>query len=175
MDKKSKLKNEKRLVIENIKGELVKLLKIINICENDPVFCKYYENLYKDFLYKIYLDREMNIIAYYKLLLNLNRSKFEDKLLLNLKPLIYRLYNKEIEFNIINLKTLYLNSDIFTEAISLKLKNRNNKLLKVLKSSLSMVKLSKVNKIKEQYNKLNIKELLINKVNNFNIINNNCT
>ena len=73
---------------------------------------------------------------------------------MKLKLFIAKIYNKEVEFNIVNLKTLYLNSDIFTEAISLKLKNRNNRLLRVLKSSLHIVKLPKVNRIKEKYNKL---------------------
>ena len=122
-------------------------------------------------MYKIYLEKEINIIAYYKLLLDLNKSKFENKFLSKLRPLIFKLYNKEVEFNIVNLKNLYLNSDIFTKAISLKLKNRDNKLLRVLKSSLSMIKLPKIDKIKENYNKLKIKELLINKVSRYYINN----
>jgi Mitochondrial ribosomal protein (VAR1) len=165
--KRTNIKKEKMLKIENLNKDLVKLINIIVICENDPISFKYYENLYKDFIYKTHLDKEINIIAYYKLLLSLNKSKFENKLLSNLKPLIAKLYNKEVEFNIVNLKTLYLNSDIFTEAISLKLKNRDNKLLRVLKSSLSMVKFPKINKVREQYN--NKKELWINKVSNLNI------
>ena len=122
-------------------------------------------------IYKTHLEKELNTIAYYKLLLDLNKSKFENKFLSKLNPFISKLYNKEVKFNIINLKTLYLNSDIFTEAISLKLKNRDNKLLRVLRSALSLVKLPKVNRIKEQYNKVNIKELWVNKVNNLNLIN----
>jgi hypothetical protein len=157
--KKTKLLKEKRLILENLNKDLVKIVNIISICENNSVINKYYETMYKDFLYKTHLEKEINTIAYYKLLLNLNKSKFENKFLSKLKPLIAKLYNKEVEFNIVNLKTLYLNSDIFTEAISLKLKNRNNRLLQVLRSSLSMVKLPKVNRIREQYNKINIKEL----------------
>jgi hypothetical protein len=141
------------------KDNLSKLSNIITSCENDPASFNLYENMYKDFYYKTQLEKEINTIAYYKLLLDLNKSKFENKFLSKLKPLISKLYNKEVEFNIINLKTLYLNSDIFTEAISLKLKNRDNKLLRVLRSALSLVKLPKVNRIKEQYNKINIKEL----------------
>ena len=167
--KKTKLLKEKELIIENLNKDLVKIINIITICENDSVVFKYYETIYKDFLYKIHLGKEINIIAYYKLLLDLNKSKFESKFISKLKPLIAKFYNKEVEFNIINLKTLYLNSDIFTEAVSLKLKNRNNRLLQVLRSSLSMVKLPKVNKIREQYNKINIKELWVNRVNTLNV------
>jgi len=167
--KKTKLLKEKKLIINNLNEDLIKLVNIISICESNHDFHNIYENVYKNFLYKTHLEREISIIAYYKLLLNLNKSKFENKFILKLKPLIAKFYNKEVEFNIVNLKTLALNSDIFTEAISLKLKNRNNKLLRVLRSSLSMVKLPKVNRMREQYNKVNIKELWINKVNNLNI------
>ena len=167
--KKIKLLKEKELIINNLNEDLIKLINIISTCESDRNFHSMYEKIYRNFLYKTHLEREISVIAYYKLLLNLNKSKFENKFILKLKPLIAKLYNKEIEFNIINLKTLSLNSDIFTEAVSLKLKNRNNKLLRVLRSSLSMVKLSKVNKMREQYNKINIKELWINKVNDLNI------
>ena len=169
MTKKIKLLKEKELIIGNLNKNLIKIINIISICENDSSIYKYYENIYKDFLSKTHLEREINTIAYYKLLLNLNKSKFENKFLAKLKPLIAKLYNKEVEFNIVNLKTLALNSDIFTEAISLKIKNRNNKLLRILKSSLSMVKLPKINRIREQYNKVNIKELWINKINSLNI------
>jgi hypothetical protein len=161
--------NKKRSIIEDFNKDLVKIIDIITICKKDPVLYNQYENIYKNIICKIYLEKEMNLIAYYKLLLSLNKSKFEDKFLLKLKPIIAKLYNKEVEFNIVNLKTLYLNSDIFTETISLKLKNRNNKLLQILKSSLSMVKLPKVNRIREQYYKNNIKELWANKVNNLHI------
>ena len=167
--KKTKLLKEKRLTIENLNKDLVKIVNIIKICENDSVINKSYEIKYKDFLYKTHLEKEINTIAYYKLLLSLNKSKFENKFISKLKPLIAKFYNKEVEFNIVNLKTLYLNSDIFTEAISLKLKNRNNRLLQVLRSSLSMIKLPKVNRIREQYNKINIKELWVNKINNLNV------
>jgi hypothetical protein len=167
--KKTKLLKEKRLIIENLNKDLVKIINIISICENDSVINKYYETMYKDFLCKTHLEKEINTIAYYKLLLNLNKSKFENKFLSKIKPLIAKFYNKEVEFNIVNLKTLYLNSDIFTEAISLKLKNRNNRLLQVLRSSLSMIKLPKVNRIREQYNKINIKELWVNKINSLNV------
>ena len=63
---------------------------------------------------------------------------------MKLKGIIGKIYNKEVEFNIVNLKTLYFNSDIFTEVISTKLKNRKNNLLRVLKSSLYLVKLPKL-------------------------------
>ena len=71
-----------------------------------------------------------------------------------------------MEFNIVNLRAIYLNSDIFTQAIALKLRNRDNKLLKVLRSFLYMVKLSKVNILKERFAHISIKNLWVNKVKN---------
>lgn len=97
-------------------------------------------------------------IAYFKLLLNLNKFKFEDKFLLKLKPLIGKLYNKEVDFNIINLRSLYFNSDIFTQIIALKLRNNKNRLLKVLKTSLSIVKLG-INDASDNYYNLDRKKL----------------
>jgi hypothetical protein len=65
---------------------------------------------------------------------------------------------------------MHLNSDIFTQAVSLKLKNRNKRLYRVLKSSLSKVKLPNVSRIKEKYrNKSNKEQLLINKMRNLKI------
>jgi hypothetical protein len=69
-----------------------------------------------------------------------NNYKFKSGNLLNLKSILASIYNKKVELNIINLKYLHLNSDIFSESIAKKLKNRSNSLLKVLKKALSLVK-----------------------------------
>jgi hypothetical protein len=167
--KKIKDKTKKQLEIKILEKSLDFLLKVIAICEHDPLSYKYYKDLYGKFVSKTLLEKEIMTISYYKLLLNLNKFKFEDKFLLKLKPLISKIYNKEVEFNIVNLKAIHLNSDIFTQAISLKLKNRNNKLLKVLRSFLYMVKLPKVNVIRERFDYVNYKELWINKVKNLKV------
>jgi hypothetical protein len=91
--------------------------------------------------------------------------------------LVKKIYNKDVEFNIVNLNNMHLNSDIFTQGVSLKLKNRNNKLLKVLKSSLRDIELPVVRKITEKINKPNKDEFFVNRIRNNNIssmfINNN--
>lgn len=61
--------------------------------------------------------------------------------MLGLNSLVSKIYNKKVEFNIVNLKSLHLNSDIFSYAITLKLENRNNRLLRVLKQALKLVKM----------------------------------
>jgi hypothetical protein len=164
-----KLLEEKQLFITSLESSLDNLSNTINICKNDVIIYDKCDKIYEETLRKIHLEKEIAAIAYYKLLLNLNRSKFEDKFLLKLKPLISKIYNKEVEFNIVNLKTLYLNSDIFTQAIAIKLKNRENRLLTVLRSSLHMVKLPNVNSIREKYGNVNIKQLWVNKVNNLQV------
>ena len=115
------------------------------------------------------LEKEFMLIAYYKLLLSLNKSKFEDILIKELKLIVEKIYSKKVEFNIVNLKTLYLNSDIFTEAVSQKLKNRKNKLLRVLTTSLKLVKIPGMNKARERYGTDDENMLWLNKAKNLSI------
>jgi hypothetical protein len=163
---KSRLINNKILEISTLEENLKSLLLIRATCENDYVSLGKYETIYTRLFSKTLLEKEINIITYFKLLLALNKSKYEDKFLLGLKPLIKKIYNKEVEFNIVNLKSIYLNSDIFTQLLSLKLKNRNNRLLIVLKHFLHMVKLPKINILRERFINMNIKDLWVNKVKN---------
>jgi len=163
---KLNFREEKLLEIETLKESLKNILAIMSSCESDPISYKKYENIYRKFISKTLLEKEITTIAYYKLLLNLNKYKFEDLFLSRLSPLISKIYNKEVEFNIVNLKTVYLNSDIFTQAIALKLRNRNNRLLRVLRSFLYIVKLPKVNILKERFAHINIKNLWVNRVKN---------
>jgi ribosomal protein L30/L7E len=156
---KSTARKEKLFNIKILEGNLNNILTIMSSFESDPLFIKHYEDIYRNLLNKTVLEKEIAIIAYYKLLLSLNKYKFEDIFLSRLNPLISKIYNKEVEFNIVNLRAIYLNSDIFTQAIALKLRNRDNKLLKVLRSFLYMVKLSKVNILKERFAHISIKNL----------------
>jgi hypothetical protein len=79
-----------------------------------------------------------------------NNYKHKSNNLLALNNIISKIYNKKVEFNIVNLKYLHLNSDIFSEAIVRKLKNRSNRLLKVLKKALKLVKLPSIIKYFEK-------------------------
>lgn len=84
-----------------------------------------------------YLEK---LYFYQNKILLLNNYTHKDFFLLQIKSLISKIYNKNTEFKIINLKKLSLNSDIFTQAVVKKLKNRKNKLLIVLNRSLSLIK-----------------------------------
>jgi hypothetical protein len=102
----------------------------------------------------------------YHYLLNFNQTKFDFFYMNKLINLVKKLYYKDVKFNIVNLKKMHLNSDIYTQAVALKLKNRNNRLYKVLKSSLRKIKLPVISKIEEKISKPNKNELLINKIRN---------
>lgn len=141
--------------------------EMIILSKNDKIANKKLDQFYTESLRKNFLSKEIKEIATCKLLLNLNKSKFEDEFIIKLKGIIGKLYNKEVEFNIVNLKTLYFNSDIFTEVISTKIKNRKNNLLNVLKSSLYLVKLPRVNKIKE--NSVKVDKFCLDHLNNLHI------
>jgi hypothetical protein len=143
---------------DNNKNELLKFeLQMIKIKLFFDDFSKYIfivKNSYLKFLKR------------YIYLLMINSIKFEKPFADKLLRMINNLYNKEIEFNIVNINKLHLNSDIYTQAVILKLKNRNNKLFKVLTSSLSKVKLPNVNRMNEKHNKSNKNEYLVNKIRN---------
>jgi hypothetical protein len=66
--------------------------------------------------------------------------KFNNRHLLRLKNIIKRRYGKKITLNIINLKYLYLDSNILGEAITIKLKDRTKRVLRVLKRIMGLVK-----------------------------------
>lgn len=62
---------------------------------------------------------------------------------LGLISLLEKLYSKKIKFDVVALKSIHLNSDVFSSAVALKLRERNNKVVRVLrKAVLQMVKLA---------------------------------
>ena len=111
-------------------------------------------------------DNYLKILKRSTYLLMINSAKFEKPFISKFTRLVKNIYNKEVEFNIVNLDKMHLNSDIYTQAVTLKLRNRDNKLFRVLTWSLSKVKLPNVSRIKEKYNKINRDEYLINKIRN---------
>ena len=60
---------------------------------------------------------------------------------LGLISILKKIYGKNIEIKLIELKSIHLNSDLFASAVALKLRDRQNKVVKVLKKAiLSMVR-----------------------------------
>ncbi len=96
-------------------------------------------------LYKI-----LSIIRRYRLRLSLNKYKFEEVFLYRLSKLISKYYGKKVEFNIINLKSIAFNGDIFTEILTKKLKNERRNPSIILRTLLSKVRLPYFNRVIEK-------------------------
>jgi hypothetical protein len=161
-------------VINQYSDYLNKLVttKVINEQEKLAIFynkAKYFYaleypnfNTYLNKAIKIYISKYLK----YRYLLRINKAKFETPFLQSLNKLVRNMYKKKVEFNVVNLKKMHLNSDIFTQIITSKLKNRDNKLFRVLRSSLSKVKIPIFSRISEKKSKPNKNEFLINKIRN---------
>ena len=106
-----------------------------------------------------------------RLRLSLNKYKFEDKFIFKLSQLISQYYGKKVEFNIVNLRSVAYNSDIFTEILTLKLRKNKSTPMGRMNSLLSRIHLPKVNNIIERgrLEKTVDFELINNKYKNLNI------
>jgi hypothetical protein len=128
----------------------------------------FYPNSFPSFSSQITVagkEYKKNLDVYFKLLQD-NKLKFDGIFMSKLIDLIQQIYNKNVELNIVNLKKMHLNSDIYTQAVSLKLRNRDNKLYRVLKASLRKIKLPVIRKIDEKQKKPNRDEFFINRIRN---------
>lgn len=96
-----------------------------------------------------------------------NKSKFNiidlNKRNVGLIPLIEKLYSKQVDMRLFDGKSIHLNSDVFSSAVSLKLRDRKNKVVKILrKAILQMVRIPDLHTLItfddhiEQMNKNNI-------------------
>jgi hypothetical protein len=108
-----------------------------------------YYSFHKNIL-KFIFKKELNLLRKHKLRFNINKYKFKDVFLYKLSHIIAKLYNKEVEFNIINLQSIILNSDIFTEVLRLKLRKRGKNVMKAMNFILAKVKVPEVNTIIER-------------------------
>lgn len=124
--------------------------KILSLLYNSD---KLYQNISKDFLKKTIITllyKELILFRRFKLKLSLNKYKFEEKFLYKLSKLISNFYNKKVEFNLINMKSIVLNSDFFTKILSLKLKDRKVNIIKLMNIVLNKVKFPVVNRVREK-------------------------
>lgn len=122
-----------------------------------------YENKFLKNLVSKSLDKEM-LRLYFEQILFFNRSKLNNTYLATFTKLIKTIYKKDVDFNLVNLKSLHLNSYIFTETLVKKLKNKKNKLLRVLRASLFKFKVPVENKLAtydDIYNKSKTKQNLM--------------
>ena len=84
--------------------------------------------------------KKVFLFKYYYTMMYFYDVKSNNKHLLPLKDITKKRYGKKIAFNIVNLKYLYLDSNILAEAITTKLKDRKKRVLRVLKRTLGLIK-----------------------------------
>jgi len=154
--------------------KLVKL-NLISVEDRNNILSKLYENIhfFNPIDFKTFMQ---NVKQYYlqnfkrlRYLLWFNQLKYSKPFLSNLITLVEEIYKKKIVFNIVNLKKMHLNSDIYTQVVALKLRNRDNRLYRVLKASFRKAKLPEINRVSEKFHKLNKDELLVNSIRNDNV------
>ncbi len=133
--------------------------------------CRSIAGNYYDKLFKDVLKKELIYIRRYKLKLNLNKLKFQDKFLNKLAKLISKFYNKKVEFNIIKLKSIAYNTSIFTEIIRLKLRRKRANIWRIINFVLAKGIILKENSIKERSRLVkNVNfDLIENKYKNLNV------
>lgn len=136
------LKLKKRYIRLFKKGVFERKLQLINdvglnILKQQKVKGKVLTNVLPDYssklytvqnhYYKNFIKKSLIKLKYYMLykqLIYINKAKFENSYLQGLISLVRRIYKKNVEFNIINLKYFYFNSDIFSQPLVLKLRKK---------------------------------------------------
>lgn len=147
----SKFKLIRNLGLNIIKQQENKGKLLISVLPNYSSKVSSVQNLY----YKYFINKSLmrlKYYMYYKQLLYINNAKFDNSYLQGLITLISKIYNKKVEFNIINLKYFFLNSDIFTESLVLKLRNKKSKnILNYLKALIKKVNIKNINFKRPKY------------------------
>ena len=158
------LKKIKKINIEGFKAiekanryklNIIKVLRYLNKKNKINKFLsisKYVNKFYKKLVKKSL--RKLEIYVFYKQLIYINKSKFNYTYLQHLKNYLQVLFNKNIEFNFIDLKHFYLNSNILSESILLKITKNRKKLNKLLNKLENIVKIRRKVKLTNRW-KLN--------------------
>ncbi len=135
-------------------------------------------NIYR----KIYLTKEIKHIYHQYLIMLykysqkyfINNFKYEDKnisFISKLKSNLSKIYGKKIKLNIINLKSIAFNSDIFTKSLSTKLKKRKFNLFKSMVTILNKGKfITKYQLDDKRLSNNKNKNLLENKYKNLSLV-----
>jgi hypothetical protein len=162
---KKKIKKIRRL-IRKIRIFLLKKLSLWKLIFSNTVLKETFKKLFK---------KELTLIKKYKFKLSLNKLKFKSIYIYKFAKIISRFFNTKIEFNVINLRSIIYNSDIFTDFITRKIRTRKRKkrikLLRIMRYVISKINISKINKLKERgiHTKSINFNLIENKYKNINI------
>jgi hypothetical protein len=148
----------RRLIRNLVAARLRSILSISNLKSNRASAQRDSKNIWimkaaysmvlgaKSYMIKRYISKIISQFRKFKFRYNLNKYKFEEKLLYILSSLISKYYNKKVEFNIVNMKSFILNSDIFTKILTLRLKKPKSHYMRLMKFILNKAVLPKVNK-----------------------------
>jgi hypothetical protein len=141
--KRVNLINKKGLyLLKLINKEKYLVVKALKQKKNTKVYffiSAYITEFYKKFVKKSL--RKFQLYFYYRQLLYINKSKYNYSYLQYLSKFLHSLYNKNIEYNLINLNRFYLHSDILSESITLKLTKNRKRILKKLDAIKKKVKI----------------------------------
>ena len=116
-----------------LKPRVARVLKDLHLkkkINKFKVVSKYVNKFYKKYIKKSL--RRLFIYTYYRRLIYVNNSRFNYTYLQYIKNKLQVLFNKNIEFNFINLKYFYLNSNILSESILLKIRKNRRRLMRHL-------------------------------------------
>jgi len=100
-----------------------------------------------NYLYKgirVNIEKRFYIVYLYQRYLSklyFNTYKFNILNISNISKIISDIYNKKIIINIINVKYLHMDNGIFIDAVVRKLRDRNKRVLKVLRKALTLSKI----------------------------------
>lgn len=103
-------------------------------------------NSVQNIYYNRFIKKSLKRLRYYMLykqILYINKAKFENSYIQGLIDLIKKIYNKNVEFNIINLKYFYFNSSIYSQPLELKIKKKR-KVLRYLKVLIRKAKIKNI-------------------------------
>jgi len=117
---------------------------------NTNLISKMYYNLllrYKKYSYLLYnVKRDKNLFFLKRKIIffNFNVFKYNVCNFLGIKNILNIIYGKRIELNLTNLKYIYSDSNILTEALAKKLKDRKNNVLKNIIKAIALVRIPSI-------------------------------
>jgi len=154
-----------RIINLEIKNKNLILKALRSKGKLNKIFIKQYQDIY----YRLFIRKSLKrlkLYMYYKQLLYINKSKFNNTYLQGLINLIKKIYKKNVEFNLVNLKYFYLNSDIMTQSLLLKLRKNRKKLLRYLNRCVTKAKTNsiEINSMTRDLDNLNDTDDILNKL-----------
>ena len=156
--------NKKKFVLVNALDSQTKSKEILSYKNLSKYLFLWNKKLLKKSLDKFFLYR-CN-----QQLININEYKVNYNYLQFLKKYLEKIYNKNVEFNLINLRRFFLNSDILSESIIQKIRKNRRKILKFLNTLKRKVKIdNKKNllyqpnlvKLNNNFNKKSLEKLVL--------------